>query len=546
MPGVPQPSSQDQADRYDTADALQMDEQELAAATTVALRDKLPDPVWRLCNLYKILDKKGRCVRFRPNEAQLQLLREMWWKNIILKARQLGFTTFIQVMLLDRALFVPNTHAGVIAHRLEDCERILRDKIKFGYEQLPQCVRDIVTVTTSNESEAIFSNGSSVRVSTSMRSATLQILHISEMGKICAKNPHAAREIITGTLPAVDAGNLVFIESTAEGAEGEFYRMVQDALAIQQEGRTLNETDFKLHFFAWWKAPEYRADPRGIIISDQEHDYFDALEAKISRQISMPQRAWYIAKKKELGGEENMWQEYPSTPEEAFKVSMEGCYYTAQLAQARRESRILEHIPDAAAPVNTFWDLGADDATSIWLHQQIGLEHRLIGYYEASGEDLEHYVGWLQKQGYVYGTHYLPHDASHKRLGKDGNQSIEDMLIDLGLLDTFIVPRTPDKLVGIQQLRAAFPSLWFDETRCKEGLRHVELYRKEWDEKAGVWKSRPRHDEHSHGADALRALGQMFDQIHRTAQHRRLQNGEQDGLASERKKRKRKGNWRTA
>ena len=253
----------------------------------------------------------------------------------------MGFTTFIQIVITDRIVFVPDTRAGVIAHRLEDCEVILRDKIKFAYEQLPAVIQAAVPIVTDNESELMLANGSSVRVSTSLRSATLQILHISEFGKICAK-PVPGAEIITGTLPAIELGNLVFIESTAEGAEGEFFRMVQEAQALQQQGQDLSEADYKLHFFAWWQAAEYQLDPRGVIISDKEHEYFDTLEAVIGYRVSMRQRAWYVKKARELGDIENMWQEYPSTPEEAFKVSMEGCYYTRQIAQARMEGRFAE------------------------------------------------------------------------------------------------------------------------------------------------------------------------------------------------------------
>ena len=177
----------------------------------------------------------------------------------------------------------------------------------------------------------------------------------------------------------------MFIESTAEGAEGEFFRMVQEAQALQQQGQDLSEADYKLHFFAWWQAAEYQLDPRGVIISDKEHEYFDTLEAVIGYRVSMRQRAWYVKKARELGDIENMWQEYPSTPEEAFKVSMEVLLHPPDRTSADGRA-LCRKIPVQAAPVNAR-DLGADDQTAIWFHQQVGLEHRLIGYYEASGED---------------------------------------------------------------------------------------------------------------------------------------------------------------
>ena len=76
------------------------------------------DPRWRLSNLYTIIDKAGRQVPFRPNDAQLAFLDQLHSANIILKARQLGFTTLCCLIYLDACVFSPNTRAGVIAHKL--------------------------------------------------------------------------------------------------------------------------------------------------------------------------------------------------------------------------------------------------------------------------------------------------------------------------------------------------------------------------------------------------------------------------------------------
>ncbi|MDA9090794.1 terminase, partial [Porticoccaceae bacterium] len=83
---------------------------------------RLDDQWWRLNNLYYITDKQGRKVKFKPNWAQKQLFNKMWYLNIILKARQLGMTTFIQLFMLDVCLFNDNQTAGVIAHNREDAE----------------------------------------------------------------------------------------------------------------------------------------------------------------------------------------------------------------------------------------------------------------------------------------------------------------------------------------------------------------------------------------------------------------------------------------
>ena len=68
----------------------------MAASSTIRVRrDQFLDPRWRLSNLYWITDKAGKAVQFVPNSAQLKFLDEVHTLNLILKARQLGFTTLV-------------------------------------------------------------------------------------------------------------------------------------------------------------------------------------------------------------------------------------------------------------------------------------------------------------------------------------------------------------------------------------------------------------------------------------------------------------------
>ena len=107
-------------------------------------------------------------------------------------------------------------------------------------------------------SELLFShNNSSIRVATSMRSGTIHRLHVSEFGKICAKYPDKAVEVITGSIPAVPLNGILIIESTAEGQDGEFYNITQRAKALFDAGTELSMRDYRYHFFAWWDEPKY-------------------------------------------------------------------------------------------------------------------------------------------------------------------------------------------------------------------------------------------------------------------------------------------------
>ena len=498
----------------------------LDPAALAAFEKNMADPMWRLSNLYSILikgdgDEDGLVIKFKPNRAQRRFIERLWHRNLILKARQLGFTTLICLVWLDHALFNPNVRCGIIAQDREAAEVIFRDKVKFAYDTLPPELKEQFPLTKDSASELLFAhNNSSIRVATSMRSGTIHRLHISEFGKICAKFPQKAAEVMTGSIPAVPKTGIIIVESTAEGQEGEFYDMTQRSMALHQQKRELTFRDYRFHFFPWWQAPEYTMEPDGVIMTRKDEEYFARIEAEVGQAITPEQRAWYVATREAdfANSPERMWQEYPSTPQEAFQRSTEGCYYTNEMTSARKSGRITQVPWEKAHPVNTFWDIGLNDEMAIWFHQRIGTQDRFIRYYENSGETFAHYVAEMQKQGYVWGRHYLPHDGDTQRLGMEKNWTPRQMLEELGLRNIEIVPRIDRVQTGIQMTRDAFSSAWFDETGCADGLKHLDMYRKEWDAQRGVWKDQPRHDKASNGADAFRQYGQIRGEMAVNAQ----------------------------
>lgn len=490
--------------------------------TEEQLREGLSDPMWRLNNLYKIIVKDddeddGLVMLFRPNRAQRRLLKRLWFRNVILKARQLGFTTLVAILWLDTALFSKSPiRCGMIAQDKEAAINIFRDKVKFAYENLPDVLRERMPLSKESANELQFAhNGASIRVATSMRSGTIHRLHVSEMGKIGAKYPQKAKEVVTGSFPAVPQSGMIIVESTAEGREGEFYKLTMRSKAMHDGKKKLGAKDFAFHFFPWWQEPNYVLDPETVVMTAANDEYFEEVESKIGRKLSAEQRAWYVATRDSdfSGDDEKMWQEYPSTPEEAFQVSTEGCFYAKQLTAARKTGRIVRNIPLVPGAVNTFWDLGHSgnsDATGIWFHQRVGMENRFLRYKEwEDGETIAEYVRYLQSTGYVFGRHYLPHDAENKRLGMDANDSIYDLLCKaMPGANIEVVSRIDSIHTGIQMVRDAFPSCWFDEEGCADGIGLLGGYKKEWDEKHGIWRATPRHDHTSHAADSFRQFAQ--------------------------------------
>lgn len=197
--------------------------------------------------------------------------------------------------------------------------------------------------------------------------------------------------------------------------------------------------------------------------------------------------------------------------------SIKGAYYGAQIEAARSEGRICKIPSLPAVPVNTFWDLGWNDTTAIWLHQRVGLEHRFIDYIEANGKDLEYFVQELQSRSHIFGTHYLPHDAESATLAS-GGKSVVDLLRKMLPDQRFeVVDRVSNVVSGINQTRSVIPACYFDEERCRDGVSALESYRKEYDDRLQAYKPTPLHDWASNGSDAFRQFAQGYEEIYRGA-----------------------------
>ena len=184
----------------------------------------------------------------------------------------------------------------------------------------------------------------------------------------------------------------------------------------------------------------------------------------------------------------------------SFEAAIKGAYYAKELRETREQGRIKNIPHDKSLPVHTWWDLGIGDATAIGFFQIVGMEWRMIDYYETSGEGLAHYAQVLQKKGYIYGEHYAPHDIEVRELGS-GKSRLE-MASSLGI--RFKVAPNIRIEDGINAVRTRFNTLWFDTDKCAYFLDALALYQKEWDDKQGQFKAHPLHDWTSHAADMLR------------------------------------------
>lgn len=449
--------------------------------------------------LYKIKDKNWKVIPFIPNPYQLDLIENLHYNNIVLKARQLWFSTMIQILMLDQAIFYSNVSCWVIAQWLKEAKSIFENKVKFAYDNLPEWLRNERKLLTDSKDTLSFNNWSSFYVSASFRSWTLQYLHISEYWKICAKFPERAREINTWALEAVWNGNYVFIESTAEWKRWDFFDKTQQAIKLQKQWKTLNEQEYKFFFYAWHEVKEYRLKDNELVLTSDTLEYFNKLK-DIWIICDEEQMKWYQVKKDKL--KDDIFREYPSTPDEAFKVAIEWSYYQKWINETIEQKRICNVPYDKALPVYTSWDLWWAwwwDSMVVWFYQIFWKEIRFIDYWDwvwFSIKDVHSEL--LVNKPYKYKTMYLPHDA--KVASMNDRQTREETLKSLWY-EVKVLEKTSinDR---INNARDLFKNCWFDKGKTENWLEKVRVYRRKWNDSVWDFMDSPEH-EWSHSADAF-------------------------------------------
>lgn len=455
----------------------------------------------RLKNLYRIIDKNSNSVPFQLNSVQEHALDNLTHRNLFLKARQLGMSTFAILYLLDEIIFNTHTAGGIVSYSMEHAQHIFKKIIGHALDTLPAPIRNNLKITQHSAREITFANGSSLRVDTSLRGGSYPLVLISEFGKTCARNPQKAEEVITGTLQAVPKDGVVIIESTGEGNDGYFAEMVNTAYLRGNEG--LSALEYKLFFYPWFAEKSYVIhEPVSYDISMT--DYFISIEKETGVLISQPQRNWYALQAKVL--KDKIKQEFPSTVSEAFLSSSDAFYFAEAIAQAYKENRCLYSNPfDALMPLYVAMDIGVNDLTVMIFFQICHGEIRVVDYYEDKNKDVPFYANFLLKdKKYNYHTIFLPHD-SVKRDALDVENSYErDFRRLFSSTGTkFHVLKKMDKQMQISHARVKMDRCVFNVSRVKPMLDQIAKYRKKWNEATGRYLEDPLHTIASNYADAF-------------------------------------------
>ena len=200
---------------------------------------------------------------------------------------------------------------------------------------------------------------------------------------------------------------------------------------------------------------------------------------------------------------------YDQEYECSFNAPVIGSYYGNNIKKAEDEGRITRVPYNERVVVDTAWDLGIDDSTSIWFYQRIGQEIHFVDYYENSGEGLGHYIKVLQDKGYIYGKHNAPHDIQVRELGT-GKSRLEVARSQGLRFDPVPMLSIED---GINMVRTIFNRCWFDKDKCYRGINALKNYHKEWDDKNKVFRNHPKHDWSEHGSSAFRMFAVSYRDI---------------------------------
>ena len=275
----------------------------------------------------------------------------------------------------------------------------------------------------------------------------------------------------------------VVLDETGQMRPSAWYSVLRPALSDRKGWAIFAGTPAGKNFF-WQLKEEARLNPNTHLLLELPASQTGILDAEELRDAKAQMT------------EETYATEY----EVSFEAAIPGAYYAKQIGEMYSNGQIGVHKLDPAFPVDFAADLGFTDSCSWWGWQTTPDGYRIVEFYEADGQPIQHYIDWLKARPYKVGQVYLPHDAKAKSL-QTGKSIVEQFLTN------GIRPQIAPELSlqdGIEATRLILNKCWFDEEKTYDGINHLRAYMREWDERSQTFRSKPKHDQHSHGADGFR------------------------------------------
>lgn len=469
--------------------AIDLDDYQLPA-TEAELHDRLKDPIFRICNIYKIINKQGEEIKFVPNWAQRVVLYAIFILGLtriaIPKARQLGFSTLAAIILLDQTYFGKNKQASITDITQGDASEKL-DKCRISYELLPPQLLEGSSVDSNSTKELSWGNGSSINAGKNARGGTNQFVHASEIGVVAYEDPRRAAELISGAFPTVPTtGGLIIAESTYKGGKGgDWYDIIDSGLTTAPEHRTVK--DWLVLFFPWYLDASYSLEGDASQIDPETLDYFKKAEARLGFKFTPGQKLWYF-KEKRLQ-KDKMKREFPTFIEEMWQVREPGTIFATAMDKQLALGKINDNVCHFEGfPVYTAWDIGAPLNTKCWIFQIIGDRIKFLESL-TGGPDCATPAQWVARlrlrTEYSYGGHFLPHD---------GENLWKAAFEEAGLKYAAIVPRCMWVWDPINDALAAMSRCEFNAKQCEPGIDALNAYRSKQDTDGVTVQNIPVHD----------------------------------------------------
>lgn len=421
---------------------------------------------------------------FTPRPYQLELFKAMDGyagnrkKRALLRwHRRAGKDKACWCYLLGEAYLVKGNYFYVFPTKTMARQALWENIDSSGFKLLDHCPKELIARINNQEMLLELVNGSTIRI----------------LG--FDTNPESIRGIA--------CKGVVFSEFAFSDPKS--YKTMIPALRESDGWAIFNSTpNGRNHLYDLWEAtkesPNWFVSQLQTMWPDKPH-YSGLLSSKQLEEI-----------RREDGlTEEDMEREYGVS----FETGMQGSYYTDQIQAAYSEGRIDSYLYDDTKLVNTYWDIGVDDTDACWFGQKVGNSIVWIDYFEKNNQGTDDIAQMLLEKGYQYDTHYLPHDADHRKKVKNvvtTASELEDSLQDFRVSGRIeVLPRTNSVQASILTVRKRFPLYRFDRKNCEEGLKRLEMYHRAYDSRRRVFLSQPKHDENSHAADAFRLEAESQD-----------------------------------
>lgn len=410
--------------------------------------------------------------------------------------RRMGKTTMgINHCIMDAVSVDPDSREhGTPSYALIYPERQQGKKIAWGLlkefaQQLPGYDKnesDLEVEIFNGATISIVGAGQKKRI----RGLSLDGVMIDEYKDV---DPDAWREVIFPAL--TDQKGWAMITGTA-GGRNHFYQHLEENSKDTDKAERWNTvvmpaSDDLVNQFRMDNEPDY-LESTNVFDEDDLQLYYEMMQD--NNQVGDPDAKF----KQEYGCQ--------------FQANVVGAYFDDYIARARKDEdddpkRITKVPYESKQPVHTAWDLGISDKTAIWFMQKVGKEIRLIDYIEDEDKGLVEYFDMCRQKPYSYGTHIAPHDIETRDLVS--GRSRKEIAASHGFnFKTLEKTAVDDRITAI---RSILDQCWFDQKKCRKGIKALEEYRREYDKKKDVYKDKPVKNWASHGADAFGYLAQSLD-----------------------------------